>query len=144
MPTIATMRKCLCPAPVYEAHFDDNTYARLSFWTPQDKPIDPDGGRRVIEAMTGWTVTHLPTVCRIEAGLLTGKRLVRGYVEHDVPGRPWVRFVDPHFLPHTVAAPTAKRATAKEVKAALANVLAWIDRTGPADALAKAREMIAA
>lgn len=144
MKTLAQIRNATYPFPVYEAHFSDGTYVRLSFFTPKGKPIDASRGRQLVESLTGWTVTHLPTLCRIEPGLMTGKRLVRGFIEHDVPGQPWVRFLDAHFAPYAVETPKAKRVTAKVVLAALADLLAAIDGQGPADAVVKARELIAA
>lgn len=145
MTTLAKVRKGVYPRPVYEAHFSDKTYVRLSVWSPAGKPLAVDRARNLINTMTGWTVTHLPTLCRIERGNLTGKRLVRGYVEHDVPGQPWVRFLDPAFSPHAVIETAkAKRQTARRVKAILADLVAYLDGDGPDDALQRARDLIAA
>lgn len=41
--------KGIYPAPVYEAHLSDGTMARLSFFSPKDKPIDFESGRRAAD-----------------------------------------------------------------------------------------------
>ena len=37
--------KGIWPPPVYEAHFNDGTVERLSFWSQEGKPIDFAHGR---------------------------------------------------------------------------------------------------
>lgn len=165
MKTLAKIRKCVYPHPVYEAHWSDGTVSRLSFWSEKGKPVTGERGRRLVQAPSRWTPTGITRFARyamgnpytggagnvsapytpITRGLLSGKRLVRGYVEHDSPGKPWVRFVDPHFMPHPVPeSAKAKRQTARQVKTILADLVAYLDGNGPDDALKRARDLIAA
>lgn len=160
MKSLAKLRKGVYPRPVYEAHFDDNTYVRLSFWSQAGKPLAVNRARDMIQALTRWSPAGVTRVavygsergCRvrapytpIERGLLSGKRLVRGYVEHDVPDQPFVRFVDPYFMPHAVEGSAKRqRITAKAVKTVLADLVAYLDGDGPDDAFQRARDLIAA
>ncbi|MGI9504281.1 MAG: hypothetical protein ACR2RE_14635, partial [Geminicoccaceae bacterium] len=159
MTTLAKVRKCVHPRPVYQADFADSTYVRMSFWSPKGKPLAVDRARNLILSLTRWSPAGIVRVARynfgnpyrggtgtnvaapytpIERGLLSGKRLVRGYVEHDVPGQPWVRFVDPYFTPHAVTETARpKRITARHVKTVLADLVAYLDGEGPDDALRK-------
>lgn len=38
MISIARLRRCVYPSPVYECHFTDGTVSRLSVWQPLGKP----------------------------------------------------------------------------------------------------------
>ena len=98
--TMAQARKCLYPYPVYEAHFADNTVARLSFWTTRGKAIDFDGGRRICE-------------------IIFGKPAVNGFVEHDDPAEPWYRKQDPEFSGEAIDTAKPRVNGAKLKKAAL-------------------------
>ena len=101
--TMAQARKCLHPYPVYEAHFADRTVARMSFWTPAKGPIDHAAGRRACEAYKG-----VPAV--------------NGFVEHDDPGKPWLRVRDPHFSGEAIETARPRINGTKLKKAALAVV----------------------
>ena len=99
--TMAQAKKCLYPYPVYEAHFADNTVSRLSFWSPRNKPIDFDAGRRICE-------------------IIFQRPPVDGFVEHDNPGEPWLRVRDPHFSGETISTTKPRINGVKLKKAALA------------------------
>ena len=101
--TMAQARKALYPYPTYQASFSDGTVARMSFWTRAGKPFDFDAGRRACEA-------HM------------GAPAIDGYVEHDVPGEPWVRIRDPHFSGETSIVAKPRINGIKLKKAALAVV----------------------
>ena len=102
--TMAQVRKALYPYPVYEAHFADNTVARMSFWTKAGKPFDFASGRRCCE-------------------LHRGMAAIAGFVEHDDPGKPWVRVADPYFTGEAVEPEKAKpKATRKEIIKELARI----------------------
>lgn len=79
------MAKAIFPAPVYEAHFADNTVARMSFWQASGKPYDFARGRKLLAQAYG-----LP--------------IVNGFVEHDMAGKPWLRERDPAFMPQAAVA----------------------------------------
>ncbi len=112
-------KKGLWPAPVYEAHFADNTVGRMSFWTQAGKPINFEAGRKMLEKVYG-------------------KIVKTGYVEQDEIGKPWSREVDPlHTSTDKPARITAKRAL-RELLAALETP----DADLPA-ALAQARKLAA-
>ena len=98
--TMAQARKCLYPYPVYEAYFEDRTVARMSFWTPAKGPIDHAAGRRACEAHKGAPA-------------------VDGFVEHDDPGKPWMRVRDPHFSGEAVETAKPRINGAKLKRAAL-------------------------
>ena len=70
--------KCVHPYPVDEGHFADGSVVRMSFWTPINKPIDF-------------------TVGQINCELYKLAPVIDGFIEHDVPGKPWIRIRDPHF-----------------------------------------------
>lgn len=124
MPSLAQIRKCVYPFPVYEAHFADNTVSRLSVWQPLGKPWDFDRARNC-----------LASICR--------KPIVDGYLEHDVAHKPWVRVQDPVFSGEVVE--TRKRGpSAKQVKAVLQDVLAYLDGDADEKAIERARELLAA
>jgi hypothetical protein len=100
--TLATLRKCVYPFPVYETHFAvprtdvDCEIRRMSFWAPLDKPLASNlGSRRERAAKRGF--------------------LVKAVVEDKRDGS---RFED------TGQAPAAKRVMAKNV---LRELLAYLD-----------------
>jgi hypothetical protein len=49
---IATLRRGIHPYPVYEAHFDDGSVNRISFWSPQGRALDVETGKYIA------TTTH--------------------------------------------------------------------------------------
>lgn len=86
------MARCMLPAPVYVATFEDNTVGRISFGSPEGKAYDFARGRNAAaivfarpEGETGFNRVYEP------------KQVVDGWVEHDVAGKPWVRVRDPEF-----------------------------------------------
>ena len=101
--TMAQVRKCLYPYPVYEARFTDGTVVRMSFWTKAGTPFDFASGRRSCE-------------------LHKGMAAIAGFVEHDDPGKPWVRVADPYFTGEAVEPVKPRINGAKLKKAALALV----------------------
>ena len=100
MPRKRNGNKCVYPYPVYEAHFADGTVARMSFWTPINKPFDFTLGAAHCE-------------------LYRLAPAIDGYIEHDVPGQPWIRVRDPHFSGEAVEAIKPRINGAKLKKAAL-------------------------
>ena len=124
--TPAKLRNCIYPFPVYEAHFDSGRVLRMSFWTPGNKPIDPERGRR------------LCSLSEEDYG-----KLVDGFVEHDALGKPWWRARDPHFSGETTA-PAKPRVTVKEARQVMARLLRVIEGASDADAIDRARQLIAA
>lgn len=108
--SLAQLRKCVYPHPVYVAEFEDGTVGRMSFWQPLGKPWNFEHGRSLCEI-----VWRMP--------------VVTGYVEQNFSGaidesRPWHRVRDP-MTRNVPAKP--KRTSVAEVRAALRNVLRWID-----------------
>ena len=101
--TMAEARKALHPYPVYECRFQDRTVVRMSFWTRTGKPIDFASGRRCCE-------------------LHRGMAAIDGFVEHDDPGKPWIRVRDPHFTGETIETAKPRINGVKLKKAALAVV----------------------
>ena len=95
--------KCTYPYPVYEAHFEDNTVLRMSFWTKAGQPFDFVTGRAHCE-------------------IATLAPAVDGFIEHDVPGQPWLRVRDPHFSGAAVETVKPRINGVKIKKAALAVV----------------------
>lgn len=117
--------KGMWPAPVYEGHFSDNTVLRMSFWTEARKPYDLARARRLfapgvpLRICTGhWLPAHLE-----------GKRLVMGYLEHDVPDQPWIRFADPFFTGEAAPVPVRRtpRVTVRQARALIGELLADIE-----------------
>ena len=129
-------KKGTWPAPVYEAHFTDGTVSRMSFWTQAGKPFDLDRGRGLFN----------PGVAIRQArACFEGKTLAMGYVEHDVPGKEFVRFADPFFTGDTMPTTPKKRHTIKQARAIISELLAVVDtNTVNGATLAQAREMITA
>jgi hypothetical protein len=88
-------KKGIWPPPVYEAHFSDGAIERISFWSPEGKPIVFAHGRTVIEALclTIWDEERR-TWERSPDGSWQGRwardtkrHIVAGYVEHETIGR---------------------------------------------------------
>lgn len=106
----------LYPYPVYEAHFADNTVARISFWQQAGSPWDFARGRNMLAR-------------------IYGKPVAGGFVEYDNPADNWLR------VPDTMSEPAkAKRGpTAAHLKKLLADVL-----DGDSQAINRARELLAA
>lgn len=125
MLSMAKIRKCVYPSPVYEAHFADNTYGRLSVWQPLGKPWDFERARRVLAA-------------------IYRKPVVDGYLEHDVADKPWLRVQDPAFSGEAVTETRKRGPSAKQVKAILYDVLAYVDGGTDETVLERARELLAA
>ena len=103
MPRKINGSKCVYPYPVYEAHFADGTVERMSFWTKAGQPFDFVTGRAHCE-------------------IATLAPAVDGFIEHDVPGQPWLRVRDPHFSGEPVEVVKPRINGAKLKKAALAVV----------------------
>ena len=101
--TMGQARKALHPYPVYEAHFADNTVLRMTFWTKAGQSFDFVTGR-----------------AHCEIAMLSPA--VDGFVEHDDPGKPWVRVRDPHFSGVVVETVKPRINGTKLKKAALAVV----------------------
>ena len=123
--SMAQIRKCVYPHPVYEAHFSDGTVARMSFWSAAGKPWDFNRGWRV-----------LATAYR--------KQIVAGYVEQnpDDLREPWVRIADPFFTGEAIAPQKRKPKRYKETLAYLVN---WIDGEHKDEsAIVAARALLAA
>lgn len=134
--------KAMRPRPVYEAHFSDGTVSRLSFWTERGKPFDLDRARNLFGP-------GVPLVLRdrIDFPAFHGKEVVAGFVEHDVPGKPWLRFADPHFTGEPAPVPIRRKAKPgiKQARTVIGQLLAAIE-TGEfqPETLQQARELIAA
>ncbi len=103
MPRRTNRSKCVYPYPVYEAHFADNTVLRMSFWTKAGQPFDFETGR-----------------AHCEIAMLSPA--VDGFLEHDVPGKPWLRVRDPRFSGEAIEAIKPRINGARLKKAALAVV----------------------
>ena len=103
MPRRTNGSKCLYPYPVYEAHFADRKVLRLSFWTKAGEPFDFAAGR-----------------AHCEIAMLAPA--VDGFLEHDVPGKPWLRVRDPHFSGEVVEVVKPRINGVKLKRAALAVV----------------------
>ena len=82
--TIAEVKKGMNPAPVYQATFQDLTWARMSFWSKTGKPIDYDRGRALLECVHKKRVIH--GVVDI-AGQLTTDPFFGGQVQTKQPKR---------------------------------------------------------
>ena len=78
MPRRINRSKCIYPYPTYECHFADNRVLRMSFWSKAGQPFDFEAGR-----------------AHCEIAMLSPA--VDGFIEHDIPGKPWIRVRDPHF-----------------------------------------------
>ena len=85
MTSLAKIRKCVYPFPVYEAHFADNTVLRMSVWQAAGKPWDFARCRKLLETSHsgGSKVGPWP------AGVL----IVDGYLEHE-----WIRKMRSDFM----------------------------------------------
>ncbi len=118
--TIATVRNCVWPAPVYEARFRhrcvlNEMVLRMSFWQARKlKAWDHDRGRNV--TMTAFA-RHFP-----------GWELVDGYVEHNPQSGSWVRERDPMFERSNVVEMKPKRITAKQARETLAEAIRDVEQ----------------
>ena len=133
MTSLAKIRKCVYPFPVYEAHFADNTVLRMSVWQAAGKPWDFARCRKLLETSHsgGSKVGPWP------AGVL----IVDGYLEQDVPNKPWLRLRDPLFSGEEAA----KRTRKPQAKVVLRQVLAYIDgEHSDAAVIEQARQLLAA
>ena len=92
--------KCVYPYPVYEAHFADNTVARMSFWTPINRPLDFTRGCAHCE-------------------LYRLAPAIDGFIEVDDPVNGWSRTRDPHFSGEATETAKPRVNGAKLKKAAL-------------------------
>ena len=132
--------KATRPAPVYEAHFTDGTYSRMSFWTQTGKPFDLDRARGLFAPGV-----EIKENGRVLPACFKGKALAMGYVEHDVFGEEFVRFADPFFSGEAIPAKPKARATIKQARTVIRELLAVIDpETINSKTLTQARELIAA
>ncbi len=103
MPRRTNGRKCIYPYPTYEARFGDNRVLRMSFWSKAGQPFDFEAGR-----------------AHCEIAMLSPA--VDGFVEHDVPGKPWIRVRDPRFTGEIIETVKPRINGVKLKKAALAVV----------------------
>jgi hypothetical protein len=113
-------KRAFLPAPVYVAEFEDGTVARQSVYHEAGKPYDFDRSRSAVALL--W--------CRSDAlpapvGKPIKDRIVNGWIEHDIPGQPWVRIQDPAFGSNYQGIEPAKpkRVTAKAVLRELVQAL---------------------
>ena len=76
--TMSSLRKALCgsAAPTYEAHYADGTARRFTLFQLPDRPLDFERGRTIARRMQ------------------PDKELTGGFIEHDLPGKPWIRMAD--------------------------------------------------
>lgn len=115
MPATRTKSGGTWPAPVYEAHFDNGKVYRMTFWTPHGKPIMVDRARRLFGPFP------TPGVINPNA------RMTMGYVEHNVPGKPYIWFGDPHFTgeaaPVPIAGEAKPRKSVKEARRLIREIL---------------------
>ena len=86
MPTLAQMRKCVYPFPIYEAHFADGTVGRISVWQPLNKPWDWERFRKVAGHAFGLTARDPFRPGRRD---VVPKRVVHGYLDRKA-GEPWL------------------------------------------------------
>ena len=97
---MARNSKCVYPYPVYEAHFADNTVARMSLWTLINKPLNFIGGCASCE-------------------LYKLAPAIDGFIEIDDPVNGFKRIRDPHFSGEAVEVAKPRVNGAKLKKAAL-------------------------
>ena len=134
--------KGIWPPPVYVAEFDDGTVGRVSFHTPAGKPFDFEAGRR-----SAATIFSRPEIayqfkgsdnhqalCRSFFETYPPRVVVDGWVEHDVPGQPWVRVRDPHFEPQAEPVAKLKRPSAKKLTEAIAAAIRILEHNCPSPA----------
>ncbi len=120
MTTIATVRNCVWPAPVYEARFRHRCVLNemvlcMSFWQAKKlKHWDHDRGRNI--TMTAF------------ARQFPGWELVDGYVEHNPQSGPRVRERDPIFEPSNLVEMKPNRITAKQARATLAEAIRDVEQ----------------
>ncbi len=118
--TIATVRNCIWPAPVYEARFRhrcvlNEMVLRMSFWQARKlKAWDCERGRNI--TMTAF------------AHQFPGWELIDGYVEHNPQSGPWVRERDPMFEPSNIVEMKPRRITAKQARETLAEAIRDVEQ----------------
>lgn len=139
--------KCVYPFPTYQATFADGMTVRLSVWQPDGKPWDFEHARE--SARIAWQEQEAwdrirgdnPKDNALARKWWTAPRreapaVISAFIEHRTLGR----FRDPL----DVVPVKAKRTTVKDVKAALADVLAYLDgKHHDAAAIEAARELAA-
>lgn len=127
--------KPMYPGPVYQATFADGITVRFSFWQTDGEPWDFEHARKCARSLWGERNLHYrllfdaadrgqfdyrPTARDIwYAKRNNAPMIVSAHIDHKTLGR----FDDP--LDHTPDKP--KRTTVKDVKAALAAVLEYLD-----------------
>ncbi len=97
------------PAPVYEAHFDNGKVYRMSFWTPHGKPFNVERARGLFGPFP--PVRSYPYSRPV---IDPAAKMIAGFIEHDVPGNPYLRFADPHFTGEAAPVPVAGNAKPKK------------------------------
>ena len=105
--TLAQLRKGWfgSSAPRYVATFTDGSTVRVSFWQAKGKPYDFARGRKVAIGTSGRTI-------------------VRGHVEHEIPGQAPVRIEDP-------MTDSQAKAVAPSYRAVLEALVSAIEQGGP-------------
>ena len=110
METMAKLRKCVYPFPVYEAHYADGTYARMSVWQQEGKPWDFERFHRVLRQPMAWDFIGPPAP------------IVDGYLEHQAQTGQF-RMQDPAFSGAEIVS-MKRKPPAKRV---LRELLAFLD-----------------
>ena len=110
--TIGQLRKCVHPSPAYQAHLDDGTVFRMTFWA-HDRATDQElvhYGRIGVDVI-------------IEHGSARGRKLIAGYVEDKrYPGKPWL--VDDVSTPlEMMVSARKKRVTAQALRLVLGDLI---------------------
>lgn len=131
--TVGQLRKCVYPFPVYQAHLDNGTAFRMSFWAhlgSTDQELIAYG-RRLIETI-------------LKYGSAQGHKLIAGYIEDKrVPG-PWL--VDNLSVPfETMVAARKKRITTQALRVVLGDLITAARNGGiKEDTLQEAEKLLAA
>ena len=132
--TMAQLRKRVYPASAYQAHLDDGTVFRMTFWAhygASDQELIYYG-RIGVEVI-------------IEHGSARGRRLIAGYVEDKrYPGRPWL--VDDISTPlETMLSAPKKRVTTQTLRLVLGDLITAARNGGIKEAaLQEAEKLLAA
>lgn len=132
--TRAARHKCLWPAPVYEAHCDDGTIRRWSFWCPMNASDDlaMAYGRKIAQGFLSpspWDENPLPGETRRKVY----PKIVAGYVDLGE------RRLRDHF---GAVKPKRVRVSKAEWQATLRNLLAHTDN--PPDGIIREAERLLA
>ena len=120
--TVASARKGMWPAPVYEALFANGQVRRMSFWSRSGKTPDFERGRRMCQTLID------------PSGRMLTSRVVLGHVYSGEQILP-----DPHFLVAPVKPKRISSYTYAGIKQVLARVL-----DGDQSAIEQARQLLAA